>query len=353
MTSDQRPRSPQRPRRHHRQQLLPFVGEEGQRRLRESHALLVGMGALGCVAADHLARAGVGTITLVDRDVVELTNLQRQSLYTQRDVDEGLPKVEAARRRLLDIDRSLTIHARAVDCSPRTARSLLDPAPTVILDGTDNYETRYLLNDLAVSSGVPLVYAGAVSTRAMQMTVIPRKSACLRCVFPEPPPPEQRETCDTVGVLGPAVGIAGALMAADAMKFLLGRADLVRLSLARIDVLTGTMFTTDLANARDPECPCCAHCRFDWLDGNRADAAVTLCGRSSVQITPSGNAALDLATIASRLAPHGDFRATPFLVRGTLRDERIDVSVFPDGRAIIATPDLARARAIYAKYLGA
>lgn len=339
--------------RHHRQQLLPFVGEEGQCRLRESHALLVGMGALGCVAADHLARAGVGTLTLVDRDIVERTNLQRQSLYTERDAQEGLPKVEAARRRLLDIDSSLDIRALATDCSPRTARSLLDTKPGVILDGTDNYETRYLLNDLAIESSTPLVYAGAVSTRAMQMTVLPGDTPCVRCVFPEPPPLERRETCDTVGVLGPAVGIAGSLMAAEAMKILLGRRDLVRRSLARLDALSGEMSTTDLANARDPECPCCGRRRFDWLDGTRSDAAITLCGRSSVQITPSSIAALDLPTIASRLAPHGDFHTSEFLVRGVLREERIDLSVFPDGRAIIATPDPARARAIYAKYLGA
>jgi adenylyltransferase/sulfurtransferase len=311
------------------------------------------MGALGCVAADHLIRAGVGTLTLVDRDVVELTNLQRQSLFTERDAQDGLPKAEAARRRLLDIDSSLDIRALATDCSARTARSLLEAKPTVILDGTDNYETRYLLNDLAIESGIPLVYGGAVSTRAMQMTVLPSETACIRCVFPEPPPAESRETCDTVGVLGPAVGIAGSLMAAEAMKILLGRADLVRRSLARLDVLSGEMSTTDLANARDPDCPCCAQRRFDWLDGNRADAAVALCGRSSVQITPSSDGALELATIASRLAPHGEFRATPFLVRGTLRDERIELSIFPDGRAIISTPDPARARAIYAKYLGA
>ncbi len=341
------------PRRHHRQELLPFIGERGQRRLRESHAVLVGMGALGCVVADHLARAGVGTLTLVDRDVVELTNLQRQSLYTARDAEEGLPKVEAARARLLAIDDSLTVHARAMDCSPRTARSLLDAKPTVILDGTDNYETRYLLNDLAVESGTAVVYGGAVSTRAMQMTVLPGETACVRCVFEEPPAPESRETCDTVGVLGPAVGIAGSLMGAEAMKVLLGRNDLVRRSLARVDVLSGEMSMTDLGDARDPECPCCAHRRFEWLEGERGDAAVTLCGRSSVQITPAKGECAGLETISARLAPHGDFRATPFLVKGILRDDEIELSVFADGRAIISTPDPARARAIYAKYLGA
>lgn len=340
-------------RRHHRQELLPFVGETGQRRLRESHALLIGMGALGCVAADHLARAGVGALTIVDRDVVEFTNLQRQSLYTQRDADEGLPKVEAARRRMLEIDASVTIHARATDCSARTARSLLDANPTVILDGTDNYETRYLLNDLAVATGTALVYGGAVATRAMQMTVLPGETPCLRCVFPEPPPARERETCDTVGVLGPAVGIAGSLMAGEAIKILLGRADLVRRSLARVDVLTGEMATTDLRHARDLECPCCAERRFDWLEGDRADAAITLCGRSSVQITPSTAAATDLDAILARLSPHGDFRRTPFLVRGSLREGGVELSVFADGRAIVSTPDPARARAIYAKHLGA
>lgn len=340
-------------RRHHRQELLPFVGPEGQRRLRESHALLVGMGALGCVAADHLARAGVGALTLVDRDVVESTNLQRQSLYTQRDAEEGLPKVEAARRRLRDIDASLAVHARATDCSARTARALLDGKPSVILDGTDNYETRYLLNDLAVASGTPLVYGGAVATRAMQMTIFPGETACLRCVFPEPPPAHARETCDTVGVLGPAVGVAGSLMAGEAIKILLGRADLVRRSLARVDVLTGEMATTDLRHARDPDCPCCARRRFEWLEGDRADAAITLCGRSSVQITPATGANTDLDAILARLSPHGDFRRTPFLVKGSLREGGVELSVFADGRAIVSTPDPARARALYARFLGA
>lgn len=339
--------------RHHRQKLLPFVGEDGQRRLRESHALLVGLGALGCVAADHLARAGVGALTLVDRDVVETTNLQRQSLYTQRDADEGLPKAEAARRRLLEIDPSLRVRALAIDCSPRPARSLLEPRPTVILDGTDNYETRYLLNDLAVASRTPLVYAGVVATRAMQMTVLPGETPCLRCVFPEPPPPAERQTCDTAGVLGPAAGLAGSLMAAEAIKLLLGRPDLVRPSLARIDALSGAMSTTDLADARDPDCSCCAHARYDWLDGARADAAVTLCGRSSVQITPAHAGPVDLAALHARLAPFGEFRLSPLLLRGALRTERLDLSIFPDGRAIIATPDPARARAVYAKYIGA
>lgn len=311
------------------------------------------MGALGCVAADHLARAGAGTLTLVDRDVVELTNLQRQSLYTQADAEEALPKAEAARRRLLAVDDSLTVHARITDCSARTARGLLDRKPGVILDGTDNYETRYLLNDLAVSSGTPLVYAGVIATRAMQMTVVPGETPCLRCVFPDPPPASERETCDTAGVLGPAVGIGGSLLAAEAMKILLGRGDLLRGSLARVDVLTGEMSSTDLANARDPACPCCAQGRFEWLEGDRGDSAVVLCGRSSVQITPSTSAPTDLESLVVRLSRFGEFKANPYMLRGELRDEGVDLSVFGDGRAIVSTPDPVRARAIYAKYLGA
>ena len=219
--------------RYHRQTLLPDFGNEGQARLSSSHALVVGCGALGCAAADTLTRAGVGRLTIVDRDVVELTNLQRQVLFDESDAAEGLPKAEAARRRLAAINSCVTIHALVQDFNHRTApriAGLAGAAPTppdVILDGTDNFETRLVINDLAVKHGIPYVYAGAVGTKGMQMTVLPPALGggppCLRCLVDRPPAPGVLPTCDTAGVLGPVISIVSGVQAAEALKILVGR----------------------------------------------------------------------------------------------------------------------------------
>ncbi len=369
--------------RYHRQMLLPAVGEEGQRRLLASHAMLVGCGALGCVIADHLARAGVGTLTIVDRDVVEPTNLQRQTLYDERDAAEGLPKAEAARRRLAQINSQISISAIVADFNSDSADSLLftspahlltcSPAhpvtpspphplaPSVLLDGTDNFETRYLLNDLAVKHAIPFVYGGAVGTRGMQMTVVPGRTPCLRCVFPDPPAPGTAPTCDTAGVLAPAAAIVASCQSADAIKLLLGRPDLIPPTLLEFDLWTAQRRRIDLSShPRAGDCPCCGRRQFEYLEGRRAQSAATLCGRGATQITPGTNGAgLDLRVLATRLAPHGTFSVTEYLVRGDLARERTDrgdpisLTVFPDGRAIIRgakTPEAARS--IYARYVG-
>ncbi|TVQ61908.1 MAG: thiazole biosynthesis adenylyltransferase ThiF [Phycisphaerales bacterium] len=350
--------------RHHRQSILPVVGDAGQERLSRSHALVVGVGALGCVSAELLARAGVGTITLVDRDVVETTNLQRQTLYTDADAREGAPKADAAARRLRAIDPALDVRAVVADFTHRNAETLCDASPPVgvIVDGLDNYETRYLLNDLSVSRAIPLIYGGAVATHGMQMNVLAGVDAdapCLRCVFPEAPPEGARETCDSAGVLAPAPAVIGALQAAEALKALLGRTDAMRRSLLRIDVWTGDLGATRIAGAKDPDCPCCARRDFASLRGAGARDATTLCGRSSVQISPSG-AGVDLDAIAARLARSAAVTRNTFLVRADLEGERgegdapIQLTVFGDGRAIISgTAEPARARSIHAKYVGA
>ncbi len=198
--------SPKSVSRYHRQMLLPGVGEEGQRRLGTGHALIVGVGALGCASSELLARAGVGRLTLIDRDVVEATNLQRQSLFDERDADEGLPKAVAAARRLERINSTIEVTAIVEDLTPRAARRRFASPPfDLILDGTDNFETRYLLNDLAVKHSIPYCYGGVIGTRGMAMTVRPGVTPCLRCVFDQPPPGGTTPTCDTAGVLGPAV----------------------------------------------------------------------------------------------------------------------------------------------------
>ena len=346
--------------------LLPDFGEEGQRRLSASHALLVGCGALGCAIADHVVRAGVGTLTIVDRDVVELTNLQRQVLFDERDAAEGVPKAEAARRRLAAINSAVEVGAIVADFSPANAERIVSDvsAPvSVLLDGTDNFETRYLINDLAVKRGLPYVYGGAVGTHGMQMTVIPGRTACLRCVFEEMPPPGTAATCDTVGVLGPAVAIVAACQAADAIKLMLGRPDLVAPTLLEFDLWRNERRRLDLSSIGPrAECPCCGQTgggRFEFLEGRHTGLVVSLCGQGAVQVSPPATARVDLEALAARLRPHGAFTANRFLLRGTLDRERsgaggsITLTVFPDGRAIVKgteTPEAARS--IYAKYVG-
>ncbi len=354
--------------RYHRQTLLAGVGTEGQDRLARAHALIVGCGALGCASADLLARAGVGTLTLVDRDLVEPTNLQRQCLFDERDAAERAPKAEAARRRLAAINSEIAVRAAVADFTHRNAAELARGAG-VILDGTDNFQTRYLLNDLAVKLGVPYCYAGVVGTRAMQMTVLPGRGACLRCLFPEPPAPGASETCDTAGVLGPAVQIAAAFQAADAMKFLLGREDLVAPALLEFDLWNTERRKIDLSSFRDPvarrDCPCCGRRDFAYLDGRLSAGTAALCGQDAVQIAAGSvrpddgrPPRTDLDALALRLRPHGSVEVTRFLLRATLEHERgergpLELTVFTDGRAIVrgtTRPDLARS--VVSRYVG-
>lgn len=351
--------------RHHRQSLLPGIGPEGQARLRASRALLVGCGALGCVTADAICRAGVGRITIVDRDIVELTNLQRQILFDERDAAAGAPKAEAARRRLGEIDSSVAVNAVVDDFNHRNAERIASEAlgsqgPRVILDGTDNFETRYLLNDLAVKLNVPYIYAGVVGTTGMQMTVLPGVTPCLRCVFDQAPPAGTTATCDTAGVLGPAVSIVAGFQAAEAIKALVGAQDSISRSLLMFDVWANELRRIDVSGARASDCPCCAERTFVQLDGADSSLAASLCGRSMVQVLPQSPAPVDLAALARRLAPVGAFSVSAFLLKGTLAGEKgdagepIELTVFPNGRALIrgvTRPE--RARSLYAKYVGA
>ena len=341
--------------------LLPGFGPQGQRRLAESRALIVGCGALGCAIADLVVRAGVGTVTIVDRDIVELTNLQRQTLFTEADVADGLPKAEAARRRLAAVNSGVDVRAIVADFTASNAESLAAEALRdggVLLDGTDNFETRYLLNDLAVKLARPYIYGGAVGTRGMAMSIIPGTTPCLRCMFEEPPPPGSTPTCDTAGVLGPVIAMVGAGQACDAIKVLLGRTDLLANALTDLDLWENTTRRIQLAGPR-PDCPCCGQRRFEYLDSRRASGTTSLCGQDAVQITPAQPGALDLAALAERLRPHGEFAALGrFLVRGTLREERsgespVHLTVFADGRAIVkGTVRPEQARSIYARYVG-
>ena len=346
--------------RYHRQKLLPGWGAEGQARLAEARVLLVGCGALGCAIADSLARAGVGHLTIVDRDVVELTNLQRQTLFTERDAADGVPKAEAARRRLSEVNSEVEVRAVVADFSSRNAEKLGSDA-TIVLDGTDNFETRYLINDLAVKRSIPYVYGGAVATRGMAMSIVPGRTPCLRCVFEEPPPPGTAATCDTAGVLGPIIATVAAYQATEAIKLLLGQSELVAAVLMETDLWSGIHRRIDISKAKRSDCPCCALRQFEFLEGGRAGQVAALCGQNAIQIAPVGQQDLDLEALNARLLPHGKFALmASLLVRGTLSSERgengepISLTVFADGRAIVkgtARPETARS--VYARYIGA
>ncbi len=336
--------------------LLPRVGEAGQRRLAASSVLLVGCGALGSVSADLLVRAGVGRLVLIDRDLVEPTNLQRQTLYTETDL--GMPKAEAARRRLAAVNSGVAIEAHVADFTGDAAEDLAEGTIDAVVDGTDNFETRLALNDLAVERGVPFVYAGVVGTCGTTMTVIPGRTPCLRCLVDAPPPPGVLPTCDTAGVFGPTVVMAAAWQASEALRLLIG-VDALGGELIEFDLWPSRVRRFDLRSSRRADCPCCVGRRFDYLRGVAGTRTTTLCGRNSVQVLPQRNGGVDLPALAGRLVTHGAVAANEFLVRCELGAEPGDgggactLTVFSDGRAIVSgTLRAERARAIYAKYVG-
>lgn len=346
--------------RYHRQVLLAGFGEGGQRRLAESHAVIVGCGALGCSSADMLARAGVGRLTLIDRDVVEPTNLQRQVLFDERHARAGDPKAVAAAGRLAEINSGVRTDAVVADLTASNAERLIlgESRPGVIVDGTDNFETRFLINDVAVRHGLAYAYAGAVGTRAATMTVLPGETPCLRCVFNGPPPAGSEPTCESVGVLGAVIAAVTGVQVTEALKVLLGRGDLVRRSLVEFDVWRNTRREIDVSGLRGPACPCCVGGRFEFLERVGTEPA-SLCGRDAVQVTPGGAGRVDLGALAGRLGAYGGFTVTRYLVRGSLESERtpaggaVGLTVFADGRAIIqGVDDPGRARGIYARYVG-
>lgn len=342
--------------------LLPGIGVAGQQRLAAGHAMIVGCGALGCASAELLARAGVGTLTIIDRDVVEPTNLQRQILFDEADAAEGFPKAEAARRRLAKINSTVRVHAVVADFTHRGAeRVLLDASrgrPDILIDGTDNLETRYLLNDLSVKHALPYLYAGAVGAGGMSATFVPPKSPCLRCVFDQLPAPGSIETCDTVGVLGPVVTIVASCQAADAIKIMSGLTDKLSPTLLDFDLWTNSRRRIDLAAAKRSDCICCGERRFEFLEGLHASRAVKLCGQNAVQIAPAlrEGQSMDLAALQLKLRPlaEGPVVNNGFLVRATLgTSPAYELTVFEDGRTVVkGTESPETARSLYARYVG-
>jgi molybdopterin/thiamine biosynthesis adenylyltransferase len=338
--------------RYSRQILFSEIGEKGQQRLTESRVLIVGCGALGTVQADILCRAGVGFVRLADRDFVEESNLQRQTLFSEDDALQGLPKAVAARLRLNKVNSQVQIEACVADVNARNIEHL-SSGMDCILDGTDNFETRFLINDTALKLGIPWVYGAAVGSHGVSMTIIPRETPCLRCVFENAPQPGTSPTCDTAGVVAPAVTLIAALQAAEALKILTGNRQRINRRLLQVDVWENSWKQLEVATARDTgQCRCCGLGHFDFLDGKEGSLTTALCGRDSVQIRRSGSSRLDLKELAQRLKRVGKVRFNEFLVH--FQVEQFEIAVFSDGRGIVrGTNDIQVARSVYARYIGA
>lgn len=335
--------------RYARQRILPEIGHEGQERLGRAHAVIVGCGALGSVQAQLLARAGVGRLTVIDRDFVERTNLQRQILFTDADAERAEPKALAAERALAAINPEIEVHGVVDDLRPATATALLADAD-VLCDGTDNFETRYLMNDWAVREGVPWVYAGVLGTGGLVMPILPGESACLACVFETPPEAGALPTCETAGVLGAAVAVVAAVQTAETMKLLLGARDRLLAGILRYEAWDGT-FTTLATGGPRRGCPACGTRDFGWLEGRHGSRAARLCGRNAIQILPRGERHPPLASIAARIAGEWEVTVGEHLLRA--RRDHVTVNLFRDGRAIVdGTTDEAEARSLLARFVG-
>lgn len=335
--------------RYSRQVLFAPIGEDGQRRLAAARICIIGCGALGSAQAEALARAGVGSLRLVDRDFVEESNLQRQTMFTERDARERLPKAIACVRRIKEINSETDTDARVTDARGMNVEELIRDCDAV-LDGTDNFSTRYLINDACVKHRVNWVYGAAVGSYGVTMTVRPHITPCLRCVFEEMPPVGSAPTCDTAGVIAPIISIIAAVQVCETLKLLVGRMEDLHNSIMQFDVWRNEWRGIKLG-APVPDCLTCGRGIYETLDAEAGDFVTVLCGRDAVQISPPRAAELDLVALADRLRTAGEVKTNEYLVR--LRTGVHELSIFQDGRAIIrGTSDAGMARSLYARYVG-
>jgi len=336
--------------RYARQTRFASLGEEGQRRLCEGRALLCGCGALGSTIANLLVRAGIGMLRIVDRDFVELHNLQRQSLFDENDARECLPKAVAATAKLRQINSTVAIEPIVADIDSSNVEQFCEGVD-MILDGTDNFETRFLVNDAAVKRKLPWIYGGCVGAEGQTMTILPGETACLRCLMSECPAPGGTATCETAGILGPIVGVIASIEVIEAIKILSGNRNAISRTLTVMDLWTNHLRQIDVAHLREQtDCPTCKHGDFPWLSGRQGSRSATLCGRNAVQLTHP-DVKIPLDELAQKLAGVGQITHNQFLLR--LKVETFELTIFADGRAIVAgTDDAAVARAVYARYVG-
>jgi adenylyltransferase/sulfurtransferase len=337
--------------RYTRQILFSGIGVEGQRLLAHGRVLLVGCGALGSVLAEILTRAGVGRLTIADRDYVDESNLQRQSLFTEADCRAGMPKAMAAVRHLSGINSQVELVPEILDVNAETIVALV-PGQELILDGTDNFETRFLINDASIKWNIPWVYGACVGAYGLCLAFVPDTTPCLRCVLEQLPPPGSSPTCDTIGVIGPIVHLVAALEAAEALKILTGQVERLNGKLMSVDLWANQIWSVNVAEMRrDSSCPACGQRVFEFLEGKHEGRAQSLCGRDAVQVYREVPSPVDFEIIAERLASLGSVTYNEFLLKARL--DRFEIALFRDGRAIVrGTQDVDEARRVYAKYIG-
>jgi len=338
--------------RYSRQILFSPIGKAGQEKLNKSRVAIVGMGALGTVLSNHMVRAGVGFVRFIDRDFVEPSNLQRQMLYDEEDAREHLPKSIAAYEKLKKINSDVTLEPIIADLTPFNAEEYLADVD-LVLDATDNFQVRYLVNDVCVKHSIPWVYGGAVSAKGMFTAIRPGVTPCLRCLFPESPQAGDAPTCDTAGVIGPIIHIIASYQATEALKLLVGAEDYLNPNLENFEIWENQHQQIRVSGAKRSDCPACGKREFSFLSADSQEGfATSLCGRNTVQITPREHSKLELSALAERLSSLGQVEQNKFLLRFHL--EPYTLVAFPDGRVLVqGTDDTAVARSLYAKYIGA
>ena len=336
--------------RYQRQARFAPLGEDGQNALMKSRVLICGCGALGTVIAETLVRAGVGFVRIVDRDFVEIGNIHRQVLFTEDDAKKQLPKAVAAASRLLEINSEVDIEPVVADVNYGNIDELASDVD-LLMDGTDNFETRFLINDFAVSKQMPWIFAGCVGAEGQTLVIVPGETPCLACIMPEPPPAAATPTCESSGVLAPIVNVMASLQAIEAIKFLSGNRDCLNPKMTVVDLWNNTFRAIAMRASRNPDCGTCGRHDYAWLRGDKGSAVTRLCGRNSVQISPTNAESFDLEVLAGKLRAVSNVVENKFLVRFNV--EGYVMTVFADGRTIVGgTDDLAIARTMHAKYVG-
>lgn len=335
--------------RYSRQILFSGIGNEGQRRLLQSRALIIGCGALGSAQAESLARAGVGKLRIADRDFVECSNLQRQTMFTERDASERTPKAIAAANHIREINQEIEVEPEIVDVNHSNIERVISDCD-VVLDGTDNFATRYLINDACVKHEVNWIYGAAVGSYGVTMTIQPHQTSCLRCVFEEAPPAATAPTCDTAGVIMPIISIVAAVQVAEAIKLLTGQNEKLHGSLMQFDVWRNEWRKIN-PGSPSPDCQTCGLGKFTTLEAASGDFAAVLCGRDAVQISPGQSTQVNFEELAKRLRVTGEVKFNDYLLR--FRTGEFEMTVFQDARSIIrGTSEIKTARSLYAKYIG-
>jgi len=337
--------------RYARQVLFYGIGNTGQKILMEKTAVLVGCGALGCTSANLLVRSGIKCLKIIDRDYIEESNLQRQSLFDEEDINKNLPKAVAAQKKLQKVNSQIQVEAIVVDLNPSNIETVLENTD-VVIDGTDNFETRFLINDYCVKHGIPWIYGACIGSMGLTMNIVPPKTPCLRCVLDTIPPFGTTETCDTTGIIAPIASMIASIQAAEALKILTGNYDALSKGLLKIDLWRNEikiLHTDDIREKSD--CITCKQHYYEFLSKDRYSITTSLCGRNAVQILHPNGSNLDLEKLAARLEHVGEVSFNSFLLR--LKIDIYELTVFPDGRLIITgTNDATVAKGLYAKYIG-